>query len=103
VQIGQNTVTITQFSTDSYFTANSDNIVPTQKAIKSYLARLISSGGANAMTSILTAGTVGIGPQRIFSSSNDTIVMNNNVNFTGGIAGTMLALQYFMQSPGSTD
>jgi hypothetical protein len=55
------------------------------------------------MTSILTAGTVGIGPQRIFSSSNDTIVMNNNVNFTGGIAGTMLALQYFMQSPGSTD
>ena len=103
VQIGKNTVTITQFSTDIYFTANSDNIIPTQKAIKSYLARLISSGGANAMTSVLTAGTVGVGPQSIFSASGGTINMNNNVNFKGGVTGTMLALQYFMQSPGTSD
>ena len=101
VQIGQNTVTITQFSTDIYFTANSDNIVPTQKAIKAYLARLISSGGANAMTTVLTAGTVGVGPQRIFSTANLRINMNNNVRFTGGISGTMLALQYLMHGNGA--
>lgn len=102
VQIGQNTVTITQFSTDSYFVANSDSIVPTQKAIKAYIARLISSGGANAMTSILNAGIVGVGPQRIFTTTGTLLTMNNNVNFNGNINGTMLALSYFMHD-GSVD
>lgn len=101
VQIGQNTVTITQFSTDSYFVANSDSIVPTQKAIKAYIARLISSGGANAMTSILNAGIVGVGPQRIFTTTGTALTMNNNVNFTGNINGSMLALSFFMNIGGT--
>jgi hypothetical protein len=98
VQIGQNTVTITQFSTDPYFIANSDNIVPTQKAVKSYLARLISAGGANAKTSILVAGTVGVGPAKIFSTTDETVIMNNTVKITGGIDGTMLAMALFARS-----
>ena len=101
VQVGQNTVTITQFSTDIYFTANSDNIVPTQKAIKSYVARMISNGGANAMTSVLVAGTVGVGPQRIFSTTNTAVKMNNKVSMRKGADGHMLAMQFFAHSFGT--
>jgi len=98
VQVGQNTVTITQFSTDPYFVANSDNIVPTQKAIKSYIANQISNGGANAQTSIITAGTVGVGPFSIFSSAGTSIKINNKMNMTKGVDGVMLALAYFKSS-----
>lgn len=98
VQIGQNTVTITQFSTDRYFTANSDNIVPTQKAIKAYLASMISNGGANAQTSALVAGTVGVGPNKIYSTINGTVKINNKMYFKKGIDGTMLAMSYFANS-----
>jgi hypothetical protein len=94
VQVGQNTVTITQFSTDSYFTANADFIIPTQKAIKNYLARLISAGGSNAMTSILVAGTVGVGPQRIYSTTATKVKMNNKVRMKAA-DGMFLAMQFF--------
>jgi hypothetical protein len=98
VQIGQNTVTITQFSTDRYFTANSDNIVPTQKAIKAYLASMISNGGANAQTSALVAGTVGVGPNKIYSTINSTVKINNKMYFKKGVDGTMLAMSYYVNS-----
>lgn len=103
VQVGQNTVTINQFSTDSYLVANSDNIVPTQKAIRSYIARILSTGGANAQTSVLTAGTVGIGPNKIFSTTNGKIVMNNKLNLKKNIDGSMLAMSLFSQSFGGYD
>jgi len=95
VQVGQNTVTITQFSTDQYFVANSDNIVPTQRAIKLYMANQISNGGSNAQTSKLVAGTVGVGPFGIFSSAGTTIKVNNKMNITKGVDGVMMALAYF--------
>jgi hypothetical protein len=98
VQVGQNTVTITQFSTDQYFVANSDSIVPTQKAIKLYIANQISNGGSNAQTSRLVAGTVGVGPFGIFSSAGTTIKVNNKMNMTKGIDGVMMALTYFKSS-----
>ena len=37
INLGGSTATITEFSTDGTFTADSDNIVPTQKAIKTYI------------------------------------------------------------------
>ena len=45
VSLGVGSATITQFSTDPYFTANSDNIVPTQKAIKSFITAQIGEIG----------------------------------------------------------
>jgi hypothetical protein len=98
VQVGINQVAITQFSTDSYFVANSDSIVPTERAIKSYIARAISAGGSNAQTSILTAGTVQIGPYKINSSISGRVKINNKMNFKKGIDGTLLAMNYFKQS-----
>ena len=98
--LGTNSVQITQFSTDSYFTANSDSIVPTQKAIKSYLSRNIAGGGSNAQTGQITAGTVGVGgANRIFSSTNSEVIVTNQVKINGGpvsgINGTMLAHEFF--------
>jgi hypothetical protein len=108
--LGTNSVIITQFSTDSYFTANSDSVVPTQKAIKTYLARNIAGGGSNAQTGQVTAGTVGVGgPNKIFSSTLSQVLVTNSMHFrqgplggvngaVGGINGTMLAHEFFAAS-----
>jgi hypothetical protein len=96
---GANSVTITSFSTDSYFVANSDAVVPTQKAVKAYLARNIAGGGSNAQTGAVVAGTVGVGgSQRIYSSVGQQILMKATVNIKGpnaGINGMMLAHSLF--------
>jgi len=94
--LGTNTVTITQFSTDSYFTANSDTIVPTQRAIKTYIARNIAGGGANAQAGAVVAGTFGVGgPNRIYSSTQSQLYVRNSMRITKGINGTMLAKSFF--------
>jgi len=95
-QLGTNSVVITQFSTDSYFTANSDSIVPTQRAIKAYIARNIAGGGANAQAGAIVAGTFGVGgPNRIYSSTQQQLFVRNSMRMTKGINGTMLAKSFF--------
>ena len=103
--LGTNAVVITQFSTDTYFTANSDTIVPTQRAIKTYIARNIAGGGSNAQAGAVVAGTFGVGgPNRIYSSTQQQLFVRNSMNFknssvqgkvTGGINGTMVAKSFF--------
>jgi hypothetical protein len=69
VAVGNASVIITQFSTDSTFVANSDAIIPTQRAIRSHLAARLSQGGSNTFTGQLTAGTVVVGgPDKIGST-----------------------------------
>ena len=69
VSVGSNSVIITQFSTDQTFVANSNQIVPTQRAIKGYLTARLSQGGSNTFTGQLIAGTVLVGgPDRIAST-----------------------------------
>ena len=69
VAVGNASVIITQFSTDSTFVANSDAIIPTQRAIKAHLAARLSQGGSNTFTGQLTAGTVIVGgPDKIGST-----------------------------------
>jgi hypothetical protein len=103
--LGTNAVVITQFSTDTYFTANSDTIVPTQRAIKTYIARNIAGGGSNAQAGAVVAGTFGVGgPNKIYSSTQTQLFVRNSMNFknasnsgkiTGGVNGTMLAKTFF--------
>jgi len=80
IAVGGNSVIITQFSTDSTFVANSNNIIATQKAIKAYLGARLSQGGSNTFTGELTAGTVKVGgPDKIqstVSEGNDGSVVN---------------------------
>ena len=104
IAVGGSSVVITQFSTDGTFTANSDTIIPTQRAIKSYLASRLSQGGANTFTGQLIAGTVVVGGPNIIRSSvpNGTIgsvvkmVSKVNVN-ANGVDGNMAALDFFMR------
>jgi hypothetical protein len=108
VSIGGSSVIITQFSTDETFTANSNNIIPTQKAIKSYLAARLTQGGSNTFTGELTAGTVKVGgPDRIQSTvpegnpgSRVKIPVKANVaGFeNGGWDGDGMALSYFFKT-----
>ena len=114
IAVGGNSVIITQFSTDSTFVANSNNIIPTQKAIKSYLTSRLSQGGANTFTGELIAGTVLVGgPDKIASTipeGNDGSVVNMPTKTIirgigdgadaayGGWDGDGMALMFFQKS-----
>lgn len=54
----QGGATITQFSADATLSANSDNIVPTQRAIRTYISNQLGSGSNNLEVNVLTAGKV---------------------------------------------
>jgi hypothetical protein len=105
IAVGSSSVVITQFSTDNTFAANSDAIVPTQRAVKSYLTGRLSQGGANTYTGNFIAGTVSVGgPNFIRSTVSNGLVgsaikMANKVYINGkGVDGNMAALDMFMRS-----
>ena len=60
IGLGGASAVIKEFSTDSTFLANSDEIVPTQRAIKTYIASQLGSGGGNLQVNALTAGDITI-------------------------------------------
>ena len=101
IAVGGNATIITEFSTDATFTADSNAIIPTQKAIKQYIARRVSGGGSNAATGTLVAGTVSIGPRTITSTTGLVIRIPVKVNFKKGVDGVMTAMTYFTESFGS--
>jgi len=105
IAVGSSSVVITQFSTDNTFAANSDAIVPTQRAVKSYLTGRLSQGGANTYTGNFIAGTVSIGAPNFIKSTvsnglvGSAIKMANKVYINGkGVDGSMAALDMFMRS-----
>jgi len=93
--LGGGSATITEFSTDPFFTANSDSVIPTQRAIKSYIASQIGGGGASLNVNSIIAGTIQISGSTITTTGNETITMNARFNFRGGISGLPLAFNYF--------
>lgn len=98
ISLGGTAATITEFSTDGTFTANSDNIVPTQKAIKTYIQSQIGGGAGELNVNQLTAGEIRISSDTITHTTGGTINITNNVNFTGGVDGDPVALNYFLSS-----
>ena len=96
IRVGGTGVVIREFSTDVTFAADSNNVVPTQRAIKAYISRRISGGGSEAATGTLIAGTVRIGGPNNIGSTTDTYVnLPVNVNVKKGISGMMLAMSMF--------
>lgn len=94
IQVGGSAVVVREFSKDGTFTADSNNIVPTQAAIIKYLNSRISGGSSNATTNKLTAGQITIQTDEI--GSNGTLInLPVKVNFTGGVSGRMAAMQLF--------
>lgn len=107
VALGGSPTVVSEFSTDGTFVANSNNIVPTQKAIKTYLASRLSQGGSDTFTGLLQAGTVKVGgPDEITSSVPEgaegfgiNIGVKANVDGPyGAWAGDGLAMYYFMKT-----
>jgi hypothetical protein len=97
VTLGVGSAIINQFSTDPYFTANSDSILPTQKAVKAYITSQIGGGSSTLNVNTLTSGVISIYGNTITTSSGAQINITSKMNFTGGIDGAPVALAYFTQ------
>jgi hypothetical protein len=97
VSIGVGSATITQFSTDPYFTANSDNIVPTQKAIKAFITSQIGGGTSSLNVNTITAGQIYISGNTIQTTTGGLIYVSSKMYFTGGVDGAPVALAFFGQ------
>ena len=102
VTVGGSGVVIREFSTDPLFVADSNNIIPTQAAIKSYISRRISGGGSDAFTTTFTAGIIRIGPNLITTTTLDPITIDVPVKITGLVQGTLLAQALFLGGEGFT-
>jgi hypothetical protein len=96
VTLGGGSATITEFSTDPFFTADSDNVVPTQRAIKAFIASQIGGGGASLNVNSVTAGNVFISSNVITTVTGGPIKMNATFEFRGGVTGLPLAFNYFL-------
>ena len=97
VALGGGGATITEFSTDPFFTADSDAVVPTQRAIKAYISSQIGGGSGSLNVNTITAGAIFIAGNSITTITNQAININTTVNFTGGVDGYPVALNMFLQ------
>ena len=97
VTLGGNSAAISEFSTDPFFTANSDTVVPTQRAVKAYIEAQIGGGGATLNVNSVTAGDIFINTNQITTVSGEQINIKANVNFTKSVLGLPLAYNYFLR------
>ena len=106
IAVGGSSVVVRQFSTDDTFVANSNEIIPTQRAVKAYLSNRLSQGGSNTFTGQLIAGTVLVGgPDKIQSTipegvAGSVVNMPTPVRVQGQFAGwdgDGMALYYFLK------
>ena len=97
VTLGGNSAAVSEFSTDPFFTANSDTVVPTQRAVKAYIEAQIGGGGASLNVNSVTAGDVFINTNQITTVSGEQINIRANVNFEGAVLGQPLAYNYYLR------
>lgn len=81
------TAVIREFSKDPLFLQNSNNIIPTERAIRSYLNSRLNVGGEDLLTPSVTAGTVKIGPTAIENTAGLTINVVVVADFSGSASG----------------
>jgi hypothetical protein len=101
IRVGGTGAVVREFSTDPLFTADSNNIVPTQRAIASYLASRLSVGGSEIAVGSFIAGTILVGPDRINNTAGLRIIVPVRAEFdaaNSGISGMMLAQTMFYRS-----
>jgi hypothetical protein len=101
IRVGGTGAVIREFSTDPLFSEDSNNIVPTQRAIRAFLAGRLSVGGSEIAVGSFIAGTVLVGPDRIANVAAIKIIVPVRADFAGefaGIAGSMLAQTMFYKS-----
>jgi hypothetical protein len=101
IRIGGTGAVVREFSTDPLFIADSNNIVPTQRAIAAYLANRLSVGGSEIAVGSFIAGTVLVGPDRINNTAGLRVIVPVLAEFNmanSGISGSMLAQTMFYRS-----
>jgi hypothetical protein len=101
IRVGGTGAVIREFSTDSLFTEDSNNIVPTQRAIRAYLAGRLSVGGSEIAVGSFIAGTILVGPDRIGNVAGLKIIVPVRADFDSefsGVSGSMLAQTMFYKS-----
>jgi hypothetical protein len=101
IRVGGTGAVVREFSTDPLFTADSNNIVPTQRAIAAYLASRLSIGGSEIAVGSFIAGTILVGPDRINNTAGLRIIVPVRAEFdalNSGIDGLMLAQTMFYRS-----
>lgn len=99
IRIGGTGAVIREFSTDPLFTEDSNNIVPTQRAISRYLQNRLTVGGSEIATASFIAGLVRVGPDLISNTIGTKIVVPVRADFNkqySGIRGMMLAQKLFL-------
>jgi len=95
------TAVIREFSKDPLFLQNSNNIIPTQRAIRAYLNSRLNVGGEDLLTPSIIAGTVRVGPNLINNTAALTITVPVVADFYGnqaGLSGSILAQGMFFRS-----
>ena len=95
------TAVIREFNKDGLFLQNSNNVIPTQRAIRSYLNSRLNIGGEDLLTPSIIAGTVKVGPNLIDNTAGLTINVPVIADFSGagaGISGSLLAQTMFARS-----
>ena len=97
VALGGSGATITEFSTDPFFTADSDSVIPTQRAIKAYISSQIGGGSGSLNVNTLTAGAVYVASDYITTTTGVQINVLSKMNFTGGVNGIPVAMNLFLQ------
>jgi hypothetical protein len=98
VELGGGGAAITEFSTDPFFTADSDSVIPTQRAIKAYISSQIGGGSGSLNVNTITAGSIYIAGDTITTINSAQININTVVNFIGGVDGYPVALNLFLQA-----
>lgn len=104
IRVGGTGAVVREFSTDPLFIEDSNNIVPTQRAISAYLSNRLSVGGSEIAVGSFIAGTILVGPDRINNTAGQRIIFPLRAEFdsaNSGISGSILAQTMFFRSFGS--
>jgi len=96
VTLGGGSASISEFSTDPFFTADSDSVVPTQRAIKAYISAQIGGGGASLNVNSVTAGNIYIAGNEITTVTGAAIQMRATFEFRAGVTGVPLAMSFML-------
>jgi hypothetical protein len=95
------TAVIREFSKDGLFLQNSNTVIPTQRAIRTYLNSRLNIGGEDLLTPSVIAGTIKVGPGEISNTAALTIDIPVIADFSGngaGVGGSLLAQTMFFRS-----
>ena len=101
IRVGGTGAVVREFSTDPLFIEDSNNVVPTQRAIAAYLAGRLSVGGSEIAVGSFIAGTILVGPDRINNVAGLRIIFPGRTEFddpSSGISGSLLAQIMFFRS-----